>query len=243
MWTDVIDLRDFYQSPLGEVARRMISHQINALWPQVGQQATGLSVLGIGYATPYLQDFGAQSRRAAALMPAAQGVLHWPDDGPGLVALSSQSLMPFPDNSIDRILLVHALESSEQLRPMLREVWRILSENGRLLVVVPNRRGIWARVETTPFGHGHPFTPEQISRLMRDTVFTPLRGRRALFMPPLANGMALAAAPAWEKIGNRFLKGLAGVLLLEASKQIYAAAPLAGARQPVLSPFREDAGP
>ena len=71
-------------------------------------------------------------------------------------------------------------------------------------------------------------------------MFTPLRGKRALFMPPLSSGLALASAPAWEKIGNRFLKGLAGVLLLEASKQIYAAAPLADARQPVLSPFRED---
>ena len=236
MWTDVIDLRDFYRSPLGEVARRMVSRQIRALWPQV----SGLSLLGIGYATPYLQDFDSPAHPPMALMPAAQGVLHWPDDKPGLVALSNEALLPFPDNSIDRILLVHALESSEQLRPMLREVWRILSENGRLLVIVPNRRGIWARVETTPFGHGHPFTPGQISRLMRDTMFTPLRGKRALFMPPLSSGLALASAPAWEKIGNRFLKGLAGVLLLEASKQIYAAAPLADARQPVLSPFREE---
>jgi len=118
---------------------------------------------------------------------------------------------------------VHGLECSEQLRPMLREVWRVLADGGRLLAVVPNRRGIWARLDRTPFGHGHPYTPGQLSRLLRDTLFTPTRFERALFVPPSRSRMMMASAPAWENIGIRCFPTFAGVLLIEAGKQIYAA--------------------
>ena len=50
------------------------------------------------------------------------------------------------------------------------EIWRVLSGNGRLLVIAPNRRGIWARFEHTPFGHGRPYTSSQLYRLLRDTL-------------------------------------------------------------------------
>src|SRR3546814_1774371 len=105
-------------------------------------------------------------------MPARQGVMHWPAGEGGLVALADEAELPFPDLSIDRLLLVHAVECSEQLRPMLREAWRVLSGNGRLLVVVPNRRGIWARLERSPFGNGHPFSQRPIRRLLGDCLFT-----------------------------------------------------------------------
>ena len=55
MWTDAVDLRDFYATTLGQVARRMIRRRIRPVWPDV----TGLSVLGLGYATPFLQPFRA----------------------------------------------------------------------------------------------------------------------------------------------------------------------------------------
>ncbi|MCH8139779.1 MAG: methyltransferase domain-containing protein, partial [Proteobacteria bacterium] len=131
----------------------------------------------------------------------------------------------FPDASIDRVLLVHALECSEQVRPMLREVWRVLADGGRLLVVVPNRRGIWARFDRSPFGHGQPYTVSQLSRLLRDNLFTPIAAAGSLFAPPSHSRMMLAAAPAWERLGSRWFQTFAGVVLIEAGKQIYAASP------------------
>jgi len=50
MWNDVVDLRDFYRSALGQVARLMIRRRIQAFWPDT----RGLRVLGLGFATPYL---------------------------------------------------------------------------------------------------------------------------------------------------------------------------------------------
>ncbi len=218
MWMDAVDLRDFYATPLGRMARRAISRRIRAHWPEL----SGLSVLGIGYPTPYLEPMRSEAERAIAAMPAAQGVLHWPRNADGLAVLTSETELPFADVSMDRVILVHALECAERVRPLLREAWRVLSESGRLLVVTPNRSGVWARFERTPFGHGQPYSPSQLSRTLREVMFTPLSTSGALFVPPSRSRMMISSAPAWEKIGGRWFPAFAGVVVAEAAKQIYA---------------------
>lgn len=222
MWMDVVDLRDFYATSLGQVAARAVRQRIREIWPDTA----GRGVLALGYGPPYLRPFLDDAARVIAAMPAGQGILHWPRGGPGRTVLVDEADLPFPDNSIDRILLVHGLEHSEQLRAMLREVWRVLDESGRIVVVVPNRRGIWARLERTPFGHGHPYTPGQLSRLLRDCLFTPEAEAGALFVPPVRSRMVLGAARAWERAGSRWFPRFAGVVVMEAGKQIYAASPV-----------------
>ncbi len=219
MWMDVVDLRDFYATSLGQAARRVIRRRIRALWPDVG----GLNVLGLGYATPFLNPFRAEATRVLAAMPASQGVLHWPSEEGGLTTLVDEVDLPFEDMSVDRLLLIHGLECAEQVRPFMREIWRVLSGSGHLLVVVPNRTGIWARLERTPFGHGRPYTPGQLSRALRDAMFTPHRSGAALFVPPTRWRMMLKSAPAWDDIGERWFATFAGVVMVEATKQIYAA--------------------
>ncbi len=222
MRQDVVDLRDFYSSGRGVVARRMIRAAIRDLWPDVA----GTSVLGIGYASPFLAPLKEAAGRVIAVMPPAQGVLHWPSDAPNATALADESDLPLSDLSIDRILAVHAIEHCEQLRATLREMWRVLAGNGRILIVVPNRRGIWARFDKTPFGSGYPYSVAQLSQVLRDNMFTPTRSARALYVPPTRSRTLLAAAAAWEKIGHRWFPAFAGVTLVEASKQLYAATPV-----------------
>ncbi|MGF1639435.1 MAG: class I SAM-dependent methyltransferase [Rhodospirillales bacterium] len=218
MWNDAVGLRDFYASPLGRVAKRMIGERIRALWPDV----RGLNVLGLGYATPFLGTFRAEAQRVVALMPAGQGGLNWPAEGGGLTALADETLLPFPDRFMDRILLVHAVESADRVRPMMRELWRILADGGRLLVVVSNRHGLWARTERTPFGHGRPYTPAQLAGGLRESLFTPYQSSTALFVPPIRSRMLLSSATAWENLGQRWFPTFAGVILFEATKQLYA---------------------
>jgi SAM-dependent methyltransferase len=222
MWTDVVDLRDFYQTSQGQMARRIIRHRIRDLWPDV----SGLRVMGLGFATPFLRPFLNEAERVAAVMPASQGVLPWPSEGPGLTALADEVDLPLPDQAMDRILLVHALEATEQVRAMMREIWRVLADGGRLLVVVPNRRGIWARLERTPFGNGRPYTAGQLNRLLRDNLFTPVAQSSALFLPPTGSRMLLRSAPAVEELGRRWFDSFSGVILVEATKQIYAGTAL-----------------
>ena len=235
MQPDVTDLRQFYQTGLGAVARDGIGPRLRDAWPDT----RGMTVLGLGYATPFLAPFRAEAGRVLALMPAAQGVVRWPGQGSGLVALALETEIPLPDESVDRVLLIHALENTEYVREMLREVWRIMPSSGRLIVVVPNRRGIWARLERTPFGHGHPYSPPQLVGLLRETMFSPIATNTCLFMPPLKSRLIQRSARALENMGRVGL-GVGGVLVAEAAKQIYAisSTPARARKRAVAAPQR-----
>ena len=236
---DVVDLRNFYGQQLGVVARRYVSRGIRARWTDT----RALRVLGVGYATPYLGLFREEAERCLALMPAAQGVVRWPSTRPALAALVEEDELPLTDSAVDRVLLVHALEMSSDPAELLREAWRVLAAGGRLLAVVPNRRGLWARMDTTPFGQGRPYSRSQITQLLRDTWFTPTGWDEALYVPPIPRGWFLRSAVAWERTGATLSAPFAGVHIVEATKQVYRAIParrekrrLVAALQPVLAP-------
>src|SRR5215475_13679796 len=232
---DVVDLRNFYAQHLGVVARRLIGRGIRARW----NDTHALRVLGIGYATPYLGLFREEAERCLALMPGPQGVVRWPSSGPALAALVEEDDLPLTDAAVDRVLLVHALEASSDPVGLLREVWRVLSGGGRLLAVVPNRRGLWARMDTTPFGYGRPYSRSQINQLLRETWFTPTGCEEALYVPPMTRGWFLRSAAAWERTGATLSAPFAGVHIVEATKQVYRVIPARRQRRrlvPVLKP-------
>ena len=239
MSIDVVDLRDFYGQRLGSVARHFVGRGIRRRWID----ARGQRVLGVGYATPYLGLFREEAERCLAFMPAAQGVVKWPTAKPALSALVDELELPLPDSAVDRVLLVHALEMSQDATALLREIWRVMASGGQLLAVVPNRRGLWARMDTTPFGHGRPYSRSQITALLRETWFTPTGWAEALYVPPISRAWFLRSAVAWERTGASLSAPFAGVHIVEATKQVYRAIParrerrrLVPALEPVLAP-------
>lgn len=217
MSIDITDLRSFYASPLGGVTRRYVGRAIGRFWGPL----TGLRVLGLGYAPPYLGAVRAQSERALAFMPASQGVVNWPSTGASASALVDPLMMPLPDASIDRVLVIHALETVESPSELLHEIWRILTPGGRIIVVAPNRRGLWARMDTTPFGYGQPYSRSQLKSLMRQTWFSPEGWAETLYVPPLRSRFLLSTAQAWERIGSAMSLPGAGLHIVEATKQLY----------------------
>jgi SAM-dependent methyltransferase len=221
MYLDVIDLRAFYGGRLGIVARRLICQRLRERWPSLA----GESLVGIGYATPYLRQIGEGAERILALMPATQGVVNWPREGPNAAALVADDALPLSDASIDRVLVIHSLEVAANARDQLREIWRILAPGGRVLVVVPNRSGIWARLEATPFGYGRPFGRTQLTVLLRDAMLSPLGWTEALAVPPFRHRPFLRTGLAWERIGRVLWPAFAGVLIVEATKQLYQGVP------------------
>src|SRR5947199_9535736 len=171
MTIDVIDLRDFYSQRLGIVARRLINRGIRQRWPS----AAGQRVLGLGYPTPYLGLFRENCERCIAFMPAAQGVLKWPTARPTLATLVDEFSLPLPDAAVDRILLVHALEMSDDPAGLLREVWRALTPSWGMLAIVPKRCGVGASTHKTPLGPGPASKRPPITPFTRDTWYTPPR--------------------------------------------------------------------
>jgi SAM-dependent methyltransferase len=211
------DPRSFYDEPIGQVTRRTIFRRVRRAWPNV----RGLRVMGYGYALPYLRPFASEAERAVALVPAQDET---DLSGLRLAVRGEEDAWPFVDSLFDRILVVHGLESAESVRPLLRQIWRVLAPEGRLVCVVPNRASLWAQIERSPFAHGRPFSRAQLEKLMRDSMFVPERWDSALFFPPVHSRKLVRSGVAWERMGRTFWPRLAGVHIVEATKSLYALA-------------------
>lgn len=222
-----IDLKEFYESSCGVVTQRIVRQHVREFWPDV----SGGRVVGIGYALPYLKHFMGEASHTVGLIHETQGGLAWPPGGKNLVALYGDAGLPLETNSVSRILVVHAADTVAGLSEILGECWRVLEGQGRLILIVPNRAGLWARADSTPFGHGAPWSMRQLKTLLREHKFAPERSEKALFVPPAASRLLLATAPIWEKLGRRFFNAFGGVNIVEVSKQLYATVP-PGARAP-----------
>lgn len=218
MRVDVLALQRFYASPLGEAARRAASRRLQALWPSVD----GLDVLGLGYCTPYLARFRTRARRVVAMMPAEQGAEPWPPDGPVVTTLAEETRLPFMDAVFDRVLMAHALEEASAPQTLLRETWRVMAPEGRLVVVAANRWSLWAQADGTPFGHGRPYSRTQLATLLSDAMFEPIVSARALYAPPSRWTPFVRAADAFERVGEIMWPAQGGLVLMEAVKRLYA---------------------
>jgi SAM-dependent methyltransferase len=222
MAADAHAAADFYSTARGAVTARLLRERLTTMWPD----PRGDSILGIGYTAPYLRLWRETAGRCIALTPAQMGATRWPAGAPGLSCTAEEDTLPFPDLIFDRVLVVHGLEAAENARRLLREAWRVLKDDGRLLVVAPNRSGMWAYWESTPFGHGQPYSTGQLGRLLAAALFRVERRDLALWMPPMRQRLVLRAAPLFERAGRRLMPGLAGVTITEAVKDVYAAMPV-----------------
>ncbi|MEL6744146.1 MAG: class I SAM-dependent methyltransferase [Pseudomonadota bacterium] len=222
MHMDIVDLRQFYATPVGQMAKRTLGQSLSSIWRPISDER----LLGIGFTTPFLDMFRTDAERCLSFMPAKQGAMHWPPLEESATSLVFEEDLPLPDASMDRILLVHCLEHCENPQELMHEMWRVLAPNGRLVIVVPNRRGYWARVEHTPFGSGRPYTGGQLARLLRENMLTPTAWSDALHFPPSKKRFVLSAAPTLERIGRRYTPAFAGAVVVEATKQLYQGLPV-----------------
>jgi len=235
MHLDVVDLRAFYyRTRLGRSAQRALQEALTQLMPP----ARGPTVLGFGFAAPMLRPYLGQAERVMSFMPAQQGVMPWPSGAPNHSALVEETRWPLPAASVDQLIVAHGLETCERPDALLREIWRVLAPEGRVVLIVPNRSGLWARRDVTPFGYGRPYSYGQLEGLLRKHRFSPGRHAAALYAPPSHRKFWLQTAYLWERVGRRFDPRLvAGALLLEASKQVYARSDPPGSKVVVPGPL------
>lgn len=216
MHLDVTEIRDFYAGRLGQMVRRNIGQKIRAHWPD----GEGLCIAGIGYPTPYLRPFLKEAELTAAFNPAGQGGIIWPSEGPLRSVLVDEDMFPLADDSFDRIIEIHGLEFFSDVEMHLKEVWRIMRPEGRLLLIVPNRSGLWAQVDSTPFGNGQPFSRGQLRDLLVRSWFRPLSIEPLVHFAPFSWPLRLTASPAFERIGAKMWPRFCGMLMIEAIKEV-----------------------
>lgn len=214
MYPDVRQLSQFYQSPVGRLARTGIGRRLAALWPQL----KGRDLLAVGYGAPWATHWLPTARRVLLAMPARQGVEQWPAQAGVKSLLVDPHALPFAENGFDRLLMVHCLEDSSDPQQCLIEAGRVLAGNGRMVLVVPHRGSLWSSTSNTPFGHGRSFSTRQVLRLLDDAGFRLTARAQALFTPPLAWLARDHSMEALEKTGSLFWPFFGGVLMVEAMK-------------------------
>ncbi len=217
-WPDIGCYRQFYQSLHGQLACRRLRQVITRCWPDVRHD----TIAGIGYTIPYLLALQDKAQQVIACMPAQQGARLWPVGQPCKTILTYEDALPFPDHSLERVLVVHALEHTQFALPMLEDIWRVLVPGGTLLVVVPNRRGIWAHMDNTPLGSGHPYSRPQLARLLQQARFSAVLEGSLLHFPPTEKRMWLRLSGLLDKLGAWLCPAFGGWLWMEAEKQLYA---------------------
>lgn len=233
MHLDVVELRNFYYTTrLGRMAQRVIRDRLRALWPDV----RGASVAGFGFAAPFLRPYLGEAARVICLMPAQQGVCPWPGEGPNVSVLVEETLWPLPTGFVDRLVVAHGLEVCERPQALLDEIHRVLAPGGKAVFLVPNRAGLWARRDGTPFGYGRPYSLGQLDQTLARHKFSANRHSGMLYLPPSHKRFWLRVAPAVERLGQRFdMPRLAGLVMVEVTKLVYIP-PQSGAR--VRNPMR-----
>ena len=217
MYIDLNQLSEFYATIEGRLAKRVVLAALSRLWHPLSQER----LVGFGYALPYLEAFGGDAERVCNFMPASMGSVAWPMGDFSKTALVFEEDLPLADASIDRLLVVHGFEHCDSPRQTLEEMWRVLTPSGRLVLVVPNRIGLWMSLERNPFGWGRPWSRGQLMRILREANFAPSAWNSALHFPPTSNRFVLKIGLWLERLGNKFLPAFGGVLIVEAHKELY----------------------
>ncbi|WP_425040808.1 class I SAM-dependent methyltransferase [Primorskyibacter sp. S187A] len=217
MHLDVQDLHAFYyRSTLGRAVQKVLRDKLRQVWPDT----KGRTVAGFGFAAPLLRPFLSDARRVMALMPAQQGVIHWPAGQPNVSVLTEEVRWPVETGHIDRLVVLHGLDSSEHPTPLFDEIYRVLGPGGRVVFIVPNRSGLWARSETTPFGFGRPYSSSQLDSQLKWHDFVPGDHASLLYQPPSTRKIWRKTSGFWEQTGQKIPGVMAGgVLMVEATKK------------------------
>ena len=234
MHLDVVDLKNFYfRTKLGWITQRLLQESLERIW---GTSDRG-QLVGFGFAVPMLAPFTKNCLNWSCLMPAQQGVIHWPNERENKSLLVEETSWPFESNSVDSLLVAHGLETCENPNLLLQEIWRVLSPSGRVIFVVPNRSGLWVRSDVTPFGYGRPYSLRQLEKQLLENRLQLDSHLAALFGPPSERAYWLKTMGFCEKVGRSVdLRMLAGALIVQAGKQNYLK-PNAAVRDSLIDPM------
>lgn len=232
MRQSVIELQKFYAGPMGQAVSAMAMRRLGPLWDD---GLGGQEVLGLGYATPYLAGYAGRVSRLVLAMPGGQGAMVTRSRRGNITCLTEEDNLPFPPAQFDRVLVAHGLEDSPCVRELMDEIWRVLKPEGRLVLIVPGRSGLWARSEATPFGHGRPFSRKQLSKLLKTAQFEPIAWAGALYAPPWPICTRAPFLGGIERFGETVWPRFSGLVLVEALKRLYAGTA-SGSAQTVQTP-------
>lgn len=209
-------LKDFFSTSPGMLLRRWEAAQVDALLAD----CQGDSALQLG--APY-----GSLLRNALHESRILGVHDQPEMASDCakVCLSYENL-PFREADFDLIICVHTVERAEDPCQFFNEIFRILSPEGRLVVLSINPWGPWwmrkkdKLFDRLPQTNFNPLTVSQVKKYCQKYGIVD-RGRFGVYCPSLSDNPQKLARWGWcEKAGDRWWPALANVYMLSAVKKV-----------------------
>ncbi|TAM05438.1 MAG: class I SAM-dependent methyltransferase [Paraburkholderia sp.] len=154
--------------------------------------------------------------------------------------------LPFEAQSVDLIVMPHALEFTSDPHRLLREAERVLMPEGQLVIVGFNSLSLWGARQSVGKLAGQPFLPARQDLIaftrLKDWIkllgFELERGRFGCYRPPLATDKWLARYAFMEAAGDRWWPIFGAVYMVTAIKRVrgmHLVGPLK-VKKPVLAP-------
>jgi SAM-dependent methyltransferase len=151
----------------------------------------------------------------------------------GAVLVTDFSALPFPANSLDLVVLPHALELTSDPHAALREVERVLVPDGRVLISGFNPVSLWGLSQRRAhlyqrFGLGQMFLPDagefigylRLRDWLRLLSFDVESGHFGCYRPALSSDVLLQRFGWMDKVGARWWPILGAVYFLVAVKRV-----------------------
>jgi SAM-dependent methyltransferase len=145
---------------------------------------------------------------------------------------ANPSMLPVASDSVDLVVLMHHLSNTSEPHAVLREAFRILIPEGKLIIIDFNPMSLWgirnffqSWLEHVPF-KGHFYTAGRIDDWMRLLGFDQDRCFRVGYLPPIQK-LSITRHLTWLEKGTRsWLPGLGALNLLVYSKNISPLTPV-----------------
>lgn len=149
--------------------------------------------------------------------------------GEGVSLVCEGAEIPLESDSVDVVIAHHSLEFVDKPHQVLRELQRILTPQGQLLVIGFNPHSLRGLVSAarglsprSPWRHHHPVTSRRLSDWLHLLGFELRESAHLYAVPPIGGGRLRQATEALDQWCMRHRLPLGGLYMQRAVKQVAA---------------------
>lgn len=149
----------------------------------------------------------------------------------GFNICSYYDALPFANNSIDVVLLPHALEFVDSPERVLQEVQRVLIPEGYAIILSFNPYSLWGLPKIfgcrrRPPWHGQFHSLQSLCQWLERSELSIIDSRSLFFRPPLTNPQLQTKLFFWEGVGQLCWPSYGAVIMTMVKKKVHALTPI-----------------